>query len=126
MASTSSSCHSGPKEKDMYEAVSAVALTAAESARAALSKAVKQEREVEYLTKEVGFLQRETSVFNAQQAETVKHVERMSCQAVALLNGWNDPTSALQLQVYLDGHAQKLALELDEESRSRYSGSDMS
>ena len=65
MASTSSSCHSGlsgPKDKDRYEAVSAVALTAADCARAALIKAVKQEREVEYLKKEMGFLRREKSV----------------------------------------------------------------
>ena len=80
MASTSSSCHSGPKDKDVYGAVSAVALTAAESARAALSKAVKQEGEVEYLKKEVSFLRREMSELKAQQAETLKHVERMSCQ----------------------------------------------
>ena len=190
MARTSSFCHSGlsgPKDKDRYEAVSAVALTAADCARAALIKAVKQEREVEDLKKELGFLLREMSVLEAQQAETVKHVERVSCQvntilsllkqhakdidpastsssvttdsekkvhafsnnqpvvsvttprhfkgdskesfedylehfkAVALLNGWDDQTSALQLQVYLDGHAQKLALELDEESRFNYS-----
>ena len=80
MASTSSSCHSGPKDKDSYEAVSAVALKAADSARAALSKAVKQETEMEYLKKEVGFLRREMSELTAQQAETLKHIERMSCQ----------------------------------------------
>ena len=47
---------------------------------------MKQEREVECLKKEAGFLRREMSVLKAQQAETVKHVERMSCPVNTILS----------------------------------------